>query len=192
MSDYYCLPPESRWDQEEGGELDSHEEVRLSFVGPGEIKRREVSWTLTKKLDFHLWVQARSRRGRWCWTLKRARKRSVAGRWSWAQKVGLLLLQFVPQQLCYGHCPRDCSTQQLKQQLHSTLVSVQWWGFHCLNIVVVLAVVHGLLSLLGQNAHSSHSLSPPPPPIPNIVIRFMVSVDVKHHINYLLFPQYDL
>ena len=30
----------SRRDQEEGGELDSHEEVRLSFAGPGEIKRR--------------------------------------------------------------------------------------------------------------------------------------------------------
>ena len=53
-----------RRDQEEGGELDSHEEVRSSFVGPGEIKRREVSWTLTKKLDRHLWVQARSRGGR--------------------------------------------------------------------------------------------------------------------------------
>ena len=32
---------ESNRDQEEGGELDSHEEVRLSFAGPGEIKRRE-------------------------------------------------------------------------------------------------------------------------------------------------------
>ena len=31
-----------RRDQEEGGELDSHEEIRLSFAGPGEIKRREV------------------------------------------------------------------------------------------------------------------------------------------------------
>ena len=41
----------SRRDQEEGIELDSHEEVRLSFAGPDEIKRREVSWTLTKKLD---------------------------------------------------------------------------------------------------------------------------------------------
>ena len=28
--------------QEEGGELDSHEEVRLSFAGPDEIKRREM------------------------------------------------------------------------------------------------------------------------------------------------------
>ena len=36
---------ESRRDQEEGGELDSHEEVSLE-----EIKSREVSWTLTKKL----------------------------------------------------------------------------------------------------------------------------------------------
>ena len=25
-------------------------------------------WTLTKKLDFHLRIQARSRGGRWCWT----------------------------------------------------------------------------------------------------------------------------
>ena len=35
-----------------------------SFAGPGEIKRREVSWTLTKKLDFHLRVHVRSRGGR--------------------------------------------------------------------------------------------------------------------------------
>ena len=33
---------ESSRDQEEGGELDSNEEVRLSFAGPGEFKRREV------------------------------------------------------------------------------------------------------------------------------------------------------
>ena len=33
---------ESRRNQEEGGELDSHEEVRLSFADPGEIKSREV------------------------------------------------------------------------------------------------------------------------------------------------------
>ena len=33
---------ESRRDQEEGSELDSHEEVRLPFAGPSEIKRREV------------------------------------------------------------------------------------------------------------------------------------------------------
>ena len=43
-----------RRDQEEGGELDSHEEASQE-----EIKRREVSWTLSKKL-----AQERSRRGR--------------------------------------------------------------------------------------------------------------------------------
>ena len=32
---------ESRRDQEGGGELDSHEEV-IHFLGPGEIKRREM------------------------------------------------------------------------------------------------------------------------------------------------------
>ena len=46
-------PTESRQDQEEGGELDSHDE-----------------------LDCHLRVQARPRGGRWCWTLKRAQERS--------------------------------------------------------------------------------------------------------------------
>ena len=33
---------ESTRDQEKGGELDSHEEARLSFAGPGEIRKREV------------------------------------------------------------------------------------------------------------------------------------------------------
>ena len=48
----------------EGGEPDSHQEVRLSITGPGEIKRRAVSRTLTKELDCQLRVQARSRGGR--------------------------------------------------------------------------------------------------------------------------------
>ena len=54
-------PSEPRRDQEEGDGLDSHEE-----------------------LNYHLRVQARSRGGRWRWTLQRARERSSAGRWSWA------------------------------------------------------------------------------------------------------------
>ena len=48
------LRKKPRRDQEEGGELDSHEEA-----SPEEIKRREVSWTLTKKP-----AQKRSRGGR--------------------------------------------------------------------------------------------------------------------------------
>ena len=45
-------------------------------TSPGEIRRREVSLTLTKKL-----AQKRSRAGRWCWARER---------------VGLLLLQLFP------------------------------------------------------------------------------------------------
>ena len=43
---------------------------------PGEIKRREVSCTLRKKL-----AQQRSRTGRWCWA---------------GERIGLLLLQLFP------------------------------------------------------------------------------------------------
>ena len=65
----------SRRDEEEGGELDSHEEA-----SPEEMKRMEVRWTLTKKL-----AQKRSRGGRWRWARERERER-----------VGLLLLQLFP------------------------------------------------------------------------------------------------
>ena len=66
----------------------------------------------------------------------------------------------VTQQQRYGHCPCDCSTQQLKQQLRGTLVTKQWRMGHCLNIFIVLAAVHGLP---GRSAHSSlHSFSPLP------------------------------
>ena len=41
MSSPFWPASESRRNQEEGGELDSHE-IRLSFAGPGEIKGREV------------------------------------------------------------------------------------------------------------------------------------------------------
>ena len=37
-----------------------------TFADPGEIKRREVSWTLKKKL-----AHRRSRAGRWCWAIER-------------------------------------------------------------------------------------------------------------------------
>ena len=39
-------------------------------MSPGEIKRREVSWTLRKKL-----AQRRSRTGWWCWARERERER---------------------------------------------------------------------------------------------------------------------
>ena len=57
-------------DQEEGGGDDGLSwRVGQSFVGPGEIKRREVELDCHGELDSHLWVQARSRGGRWSWTV---------------------------------------------------------------------------------------------------------------------------
>ena len=46
-------------------DVKEHWTEHCSTQSPDEIKRREVRWTLTKKLDFHLRVQARSRRGGW-------------------------------------------------------------------------------------------------------------------------------
>ena len=106
--------------------------------------------------------------GRWCWTLKRAQKRSRAGRWSWAQKVGLLLLQLFL---------NSCATDIVLVTLLSTAVETADAKYtscyamakeYCLNIFVVLAAVHGLLGLPVWSAQSRlHSLSPPPPPHPH-------------------------
>ena len=68
--------------QEEGGELDSHEEVRLSFAGPGEIKRRDVV------LDPQLSPD------------KEIKSREVElGPESWTSFASVVF-----QQQCYGHC----------------------------------------------------------------------------------------
>ena len=74
----------SRRDQEEGGELDYHEEVRLSFAGSGEIKRREVVLDPQESLE-------------------EIKCREVElGSESWTSFASV-----VPQQQCYGHCPCD-------------------------------------------------------------------------------------
>ena len=59
----------SRRDQEEGGGAGLSWRAGQSFAGPGEIKRREVEMDSREELDNHLRVQARSRGGRWRWTL---------------------------------------------------------------------------------------------------------------------------
>ena len=90
-----------------------------------------------EELDNHLRVQARSRGGRWSWTLMKSwtiifclsrrdqeegggagpsrepRNKSRAGRWSWVRKVGQRFASVVPRQLLYGHCPCDFSPQHL-------------------------------------------------------------------------------
>ena len=76
----------------------------LSFAGPGEIKRREVSWTLTKKLDTFACPGEIKRRevvldhqvspGE-----IKSREVELGGE-SWIN----FLLQVVTQQRCTGHC----------------------------------------------------------------------------------------
>ena len=56
----------------------------------GEIKRKEVSWTPTRKLS-----QKRSRAGRWCWARERERE-------SWTSFASV-----VSQRRSYGHCLCD-------------------------------------------------------------------------------------
>ena len=147
-----------------------------SSPSPSEIMRREVSWTLMKKLDSHEEVKTSICGSRWdqekgggaglSWTLKRAQERSKAGRWSWAQKAGLLLLQ-----LFISSCATVLVLVTLLHTAVETAIacytSCSMQGPHCLNIVV-LAVVHGLLGLSrskeGWSARSSHSLFLPSPP----------------------------
>ena len=74
---------ESRRDQEEGRELDSHEEVRLSFAGPGEIKRREVALDPQESPE------------------------EIQSREDELGSENLTFASVVPQQQCYGHCPCD-------------------------------------------------------------------------------------
>ena len=54
-------------------------------------------------------VQARSRGGRWSWTLKRARERSRTGRWSWALIESWTIV-------CFS-CSSTVAFRTLKQQL---------------------------------------------------------------------------
>ena len=146
---------ESKRDQEEGGELDSHEEVRLSFAGPGEIKKREVvldpqeSPEEIKSREVVLDPQE---------SPEEIKSREVEqGGGAELRKLDFFCFG------CYSTAVLRtlslwlCSTQQLKQQLRCTLVASHWRGPHCHNIIV-LAVVHGLLGLPGRSALSSHSL----------------------------------
>ena len=73
---------------------------------PVEIKRREVSWTLTKKL---------------------AQKRSSAGRWCWARERELDFFRFscFPTAELWTPSLWLCSAEQLGQQLCGAVVAVQ-------------------------------------------------------------------
>ena len=159
------LLSQSRRDQEEGGELDCHEEVRLSFAGPGEIKR-------------------------WCWALKLAQKRSRAGRWSWAQKAGLLWIQ-----LFLNSSATDIVLVTLLRTAVETAIEwyTSWYAMargHCLNLTFWFfwrrSTVPSVFRV-GARCRGAFTLSSPPPPpvpVPNKPSH-LASVDVKQNV-YLL------
>ena len=137
----------------------------LCTQSPGEIKRREVIWTLMKKLDtFAGPGEIKRRVDLSSWTLKLAQKRWRTGRWSWALKAGLLLYL-----LLLNSSATDLVLVALLRKAVETAIA--WHAScyamargHCLNILVVLAAVHGLLGLPGRCARSSlHSFAPSPP-----------------------------
>ena len=114
-----------------------------TFTGPGEINRWEVCWTLVKKLNTFT-GPGEIKRCEVCWTLKLAQKRSRAGRWSWTLKAGLVLLQ-----LFLNSSAMDTVFVTL---LHTAVETetVSYTSYctmargHCLNTSIVLAVVPGV------------------------------------------------
>ena len=130
--------------------------------GPGEIKRREVSWTLMKKLDAFAGPGEIKRR-------EVVLDPQVSPGEIMSREVGLgseswtSFASVVSQQLCYGHRLCDCSAQQLRAtaEYASCCKMVRE---HCLNILVVLAVVYSILGLPRWRLQSSpHSFFPFPP-----------------------------
>ena len=75
-----------------------------TFAGPGEIKRREV--VLDPQVSSEEIKSREVELGSETWTF----------------------LASVTQRQCYRHCPCDCSTQQLKQQLRGTVVAANSEG----------------------------------------------------------------
>ena len=96
-----------------------------------------------------------------------------------------LLLQAVPQQRCNGYCLCDSEVETASVWYTS---ATQWRGPHCINIAVVLAVVHSLLGLSGSKRAKKRKKEknhyPSPPPSPSLISHF-ASVDIKQHL-YLL------
>ena len=154
----------SRRDQEEGGELDSHEGETL-FAGPGEIKRKEVSWTLMKKSDTFAGPGEIKRR-------EVVLDPQVSPEEIMSREVGLgcgswtSFASVVTQQLCYGHCPCDCSAQQLKEQLRSALTATQWGGDTALTLWLFWRRSTASSVFRVGARGRAFTLSPPYPPPP--------------------------
>ena len=74
----------------------------------------------------------------------------------------------VLQQQCSGHCPCDCSAQQLKQQLRSTLFATQRRGNTALNFLLFWrrSTTSSVFRIRARGRAFTHSPPPPNPPVP--------------------------
>ena len=82
----------------------------------------------------------------------------------------------VTQQQCYGHCPCDCSAQQLKQQLRSRLVAPPRRGDTALTLPLLWRRSTASSVFRVGTRGRAFTLPPPPPPP---VLGHLASVDVK-------------
>ena len=127
-----------------------------TFAGPGEIKRREVV-----VLDPQV-------------SPEEIKSREVElGSESWT-----FFASVVPQQLCYGHCPCDCSAQQLKQQLRGILVAAQWRGDTAITFWLFWRRSTSS-SVFRVGARGRAFTLSPPFPLSTSLISHLASVDVK-------------
>ena len=144
---------------------------------PGEIKKSDVSWTLTKKLDsFACPGEIKKRKSDAFAGPEEIKRREVvldpqvspeeikSREVELGLRVGLLLLRLLL---------NSSATDIVLVTLLRTAVETAFVKYtsccamargHCRNIVVVLAAVHGFLGLPGRYARSSlHSFAPFPP-----------------------------
>ena len=190
-----------------------------TFVGPGKIKRREVSWTLMKKLDNFAGREVELGSKSWTSfalvvtqqqcnvfvTLPWTAFETATTWYTMARGQCLNILVVLAVVHCFGSGPFlfwrwTIFALVVTQQQCNVFVTLPWTAFErattwytmargqCLNILVVLAVVHCLLGLPGRCTQSSLYYScplPPPPPTFPSLISNLASVDMKQNV-YLL------
>ena len=148
--------------------LHNSNKSRWTFTRPlqsrGEIKRREMRWTLSKKLLSFAGPGETKRKEVVLdpqVSPEEIKSREVElGSESWASFASV-----VTRQQCYGHCPCDRSAQQLKQQLYSTLVATQWRGDTALTFWLFWRwSTASSVFRVGARGRTV-TLSPPPPPL---------------------------
>ena len=144
-----------------------------TFAGPGEIKRREVSWTPTKKLDTFAGPGEIKRR-EVVLDPQVSPEESKRRELELGLKAGLLCLSYFSPAVLRTLSLCLCSAQQLRQQLHSTLVAAQWRGDTAVTFLLFWRQSTASLVFRDGDCDRVFTLSSPslPVPVPNKQPRF--------------------